>query len=162
MSSLKWATLKLLERVPELYNSSIFDPFGYKVDGHIIREAIREVYPSASLAGNDNPGARDVTTKLSWEHFPEIDWVVTEPIFTLSGITAEHALKYAKQGVALFMSLSFLEPTYDRQYWLENHPPSSILVLPRIYKDRSITNAWFIWIKHPDHNFGNIQIVRKP
>lgn len=67
-------------------------------------------------------------------------------------------------GVAMLLRLSYLEPTKDRGHWLNDHPPTQMIVLPRISftgdgKTDSVTCAWMIWHKQGK---GTITIERNP
>jgi hypothetical protein len=52
----------------------------------------------------------------------------------------------------MLLRLSYLEPTEDRGAWLNSHPPTDLIVLPRISftgngKTDSVTCAWIVWRK---------------
>lgn len=79
-----------------------------------------------------------------------IDRVVTNPPFSDALAIAQQAIENAAEAVALFLRLSFLEPTDDRGPWLSEHPPDDLIVLPRISftgdgKTDSVTCGWIIW-----------------
>jgi len=83
-----------------------------------------------------------------------IDYVVTNPPFVAAMPILKRAYERAGCGVAMFLRLSFLEPTIDGDYprgaWLAQHPPDDLIVLPRISftgdgATDSVTCAWMIW-----------------
>jgi hypothetical protein len=84
-----------------------------------------------------------------------IDWVVTNPPYTMPTCLhiVQNAFKFARLGVAMLLRLTFLEPTskiHPRGPWLAEHPPTSIIVMPRHSyannkKTDSVTTAWMIW-----------------
>lgn len=97
-----------------------------------------------------------------------VDWVITNPPFSVAFPIVKNAYSKAKVGCAFLLRLSFLEPTYDRGEWLDRHPPQRLLVLPRISftgdgKTDSVTCAWMIWLKPRDGfiNIGTIGVMPK-
>lgn len=98
----------------------------------------------------------DATKAQSWEEFGREQpggfryfWTVTNPPFNL----AEQIVPLAvarNLPVAMILRLSWLEPTEGRQRFLERHPPSRLIVLPRhdwrgSGSTDSVTSAWMIW-----------------
>lgn len=91
----------------------------------------------------------------------EIDWVVTNPPFTLAIEILEQALKYATVGVAMHLRASIHEvlKTGIRRTWMRQHTPTGVLWLPRFAYQRSPTTGkwttdsvcacWVIWLKDP-------------
>jgi hypothetical protein len=50
--------------------------------------------------------------------------------------------------------MSYLEPVENRGVWLNEHPPTTLIVLPRISftgdgKTDNVTCAWMVWRKDP-------------
>jgi hypothetical protein len=97
-----------------------------------------------------------MTLESSWKNIVsckiDIQWTVTNPPFNKAIEILQYAFKYSTHGVAFFMRLSFLEPTKDRTPFLLAHPPTQIIVMPRVSftgdgKTDSVTCAWFIWEK---------------
>jgi hypothetical protein len=81
------------------------------------------------------------------------DWVITNPPFSDELPILENAID-AAPNVAFLARLSFLEPTEDREYFLNTHPPTQVIVLPRHSfrkNDKgekatdSVTCAWLVW-----------------
>lgn len=109
----------------------------------------------------------DATTELGWDLMVSksdgVSWVITNPPFN----RAFEILKLARRNVpnvALLLRLSFLEPTYARQDYLECNPPDSLIVLPRYSftqdgKMDSVTCAWMVWSK--EYSRKGIQVWRK-
>lgn len=82
-----------------------------------------------------------------------IEWVVTNPAFTVAFEMVQHAVETAAFGVAFLLRKTFLEPTEERGPWLAAHPPTRIIGLPR-HKFRagadstdSVSCDWMIWAK---------------
>jgi len=83
----------------------------------------------------------------------EFDWHVTNPPFSDELPILQNSLGQCAN-VAFLARLSFLEPTEDRAPFLEERPPTRIIVLPR-YSFRpndkgekatdSVTCAWLVW-----------------
>lgn len=94
----------------------------------------------------------DATVPLFWENMRALGshfWTVTNPPFNL----AEHIVPLAVGiglPVAMILRLSWLEPTDSRQRFLEKHPPSRLIVMPRHdFRGNgatdSVTSAWMVW-----------------
>ncbi len=107
---------------------------------------------------NDVDERRDATYHLNaaspaaWNTFPRVPWIVTNPPFDVAALILACALDHAIDGVAMFLRLSFLEPTEGRAHLLSRRPPTRQLVLPRISftgdgKTDNVTCAWFVWSK---------------
>jgi hypothetical protein len=84
---------------------------------------------------------------------PGIDWIVTNPPFNVAAQIVPNAFNHAVKGIAMLLRLSYLEPVEDRGAWLNSHPPSDLIVLPRISftgdgKTDSVTCAWMVWRKN--------------
>ncbi len=83
----------------------------------------------------------------------EFDWQVANPPFSDELPILENALDQSPN-VAFLARLSFLEPTEDREHFLQTNPPQQVIVLPR-YSFRlndegkkqtdSVTCAWLVW-----------------
>lgn len=96
---------------------------------------------------------------LDGEHFPSVDWVVTNPPFNEAMAILRCAVLFAKVGVAFLLRKTFLEPTGTatkpgRGPWLQEHPPTHVIGLPR-YAFRgagsdSVSCDWMIWKREPD------------
>lgn len=89
----------------------------------------------------------------NWDYGAKIDWVVTNPPFNLAAEIVPLAYQAASEGMAMLLRLSYLEPVKNRGEWLNKHPPTTLIVLPRISftgngKTDSVTCAWMIWDKH--------------
>ena len=102
----------------------------------------------------------------NWNELPNPSWVITNPPFILVDRVIPLAYQKASIGLATLLRLSFLEPTYGRQDFLVQHPPTMIIVLPRISftgdgKTDSVTTAWFVWLKSQPWAAQRIKIVPK-
>ncbi|CAB1103776.1 unnamed protein product [Ectocarpus sp. CCAP 1310/34] len=59
------------------------------------------------------------------------DWVVSSPPYEGALAFVKAALTVAKEGVALKLPLSFLEPCADRAVWLQANPPALCMMMSR-------------------------------
>lgn len=75
----------------------------------------------------------DATLKESWNQFPEIDWVVTNPPFVHAPIILPLAYEKAKSGVISLLRLSYLEPCANRAAWLKNIRLLNYLLLALVH-----------------------------
>lgn len=124
-------------------------------------------------------GIRTMTNDMDWSknadfHFQagipaswpdeQFDFVITNPPFSSAYPITTTAYTKARIGIAMLLRLSFLEPTYDRQDWLDRNPPNLLIVLPRISftgdgKTDSVTVAWMVWNKLDSNQ--RIAIIKK-
>ncbi len=147
------ATEILLKHVP--LSGIIFEPC---VGDHAIARVVKR---RGKLYTNDIDKTRDSWFQLdaaksnSWEdHFAAIaaDWVVTNPPFNVAAQIVPLAFEHAREGIAMLLRLSYLEPVENRGAWLNEHPPTTLIVLPRISftgngKTDNVTVAWMVWSK---------------
>lgn len=109
---------------------------------------------------NDTDGrsdlALDATREDCWRSFPRTAWVITNPPFNRAAeivrLAHEFTLRQSLGGVAMLLRLSFLEPCDNRGDWLSLHPPTDVIVLPRISftgdgRTDNVTCAWLVWRK---------------
>lgn len=168
-----YMTRALLARLPSLRGLRVLEPC--VGDGAIVRQLPQ----SADVVTNDivprgdwlPDFLLDATHLGSWKAFARpqpIDLVITNPPFEYAFEIVQHAVTYAKRGVALLLRLTFLEPTEDRGPWLAVHPPERVIVLPRHDfrgngSTDSVTSAWMLWSTDRDQPLGpkGIQVVSK-
>lgn len=172
------ATHILLQRVP--INGLVYEPC-------VGEAAISKVLASSStreIVTNDiDPNVPadfhlDATKRSSWNRFGrEPDWSVSNPEFNIAHQLVPIAFDWSKVGIAKLLRITWLEPTEDRQprgEWLARHPPSHLIVLPRLSfktviriedgKEKkstvdTATCAWYVWYKKPTAQ--TIEIVTK-
>jgi len=125
-------------------------------DGSLLG-ALKEQWPQSSYTTNDIDSARranshrDAADPTQWP----VPWVtrwhltITNPPFSQAQAIIDNARRHSDVVIAL-VRLSFLEPTKSRGAWLQQWPPSSILVTPRWSftangKSDSVTTAWCVW-----------------
>lgn len=92
----------------------------------------------------------DATDKRWWNTLPQYDWIVTNPPFSVAHKILPLACEHARDGVAMLLRLTYLEPCEGRALWLSINPPHRLIVLPRISftgdgATDSVTCAWFVW-----------------
>lgn len=155
---------------PPHYVAALFDtiePWGVVYEpcagDDAIARLVRPLSAVARVRTNDVDDARpsqthwDATDADAW--VVPADWVITNAPFAQVFPIAQHAVATAAH-VALLVRLSFFEPTKGqpgrpgRGSWLEAHPPTSVIVLPR-YSFRlrdngsvgcdTTTCAWAVW-----------------
>jgi hypothetical protein len=106
----------------------------------------------------------DVTLRERWEKIGMADWVVSNPPFNVAADIIPLAYEFAREGIAMLLRLSFLEPVENRGAWLNQHPPTDLIVLPRISftgngKTDSVTCAWMVWERG---KIGTIKVAENP
>lgn len=102
----------------------------------------------------------DATNGQFWETFGRVhirpDWVVTNLPYNIAIKILPLALHFSRLGVATILPKSFDEPTEERGEWLNAHPWTRKICLPR-HSFRgtgspSMASDWFIWEKTPDRS----------
>jgi hypothetical protein len=164
----QWATRVLLEELPIRGMGdmvTILEPC--HGEGAITRELLSAGH---QVQTNDVNPSTDADTHLDAAYGPNWrkwypHWVITNPPFIKAREIFRHAYDHAKEGVALLLRLSFLEPTDDRGELLWRLPPDELIVLPRISftgdgNTDSVTCAWMIW--HKQYQRRRIQVIPKP
>lgn len=156
----EWATRELLSRVT--IRGTVFEPC--VGDGAISRVLVddRTFVYTGDIDDKWKPMiCGDAQERQTWREAENIisdgveggiDWVVTNPPFNAAAVIVPTAFEYARKGIAMLLRLSFLEPVEDRGGWLNRHPPTVLIVLPRISftnngKTDSVTCAWMVWRK---------------
>ena len=92
----------------------------------------------------------DATDSTQWKG--DADWIVSNPPFNQAAQIVPLAYDHAGFGIAMLLRLSYLEPCKNRALWLREHPPTTLIVLPRISftgngKTDNVTCAWMVWNK---------------
>lgn len=147
-----WATDELLKHV-SVYGEVVECCAG---NGDISKALLRHAAISVVIENDIDP-SRHTLFKFdaagAWpEGFGLRDWVVTNPPFSDAARIVERAYNHSRIGSAMLLRLSFLEPVENRGAWLNQHPPTTLIVLPRISftgdgKTDSVTCAWMVWDK---------------
>ena len=97
----------------------------------------------------------DATKDALWTRYSgNVSWVISNPPFKSAPTIVKKAYHTARDGIAMLLRLTFLEPCQNRGDFLSQHPPN-LIVLPRhsFTGDGgvdSVTCAWFYWIKGQD------------
>ncbi|MBG1268321.1 hypothetical protein [Nostoc sp. WHI] len=154
-----WFTTELLRRV------KLSGVIGEPCVGHGAIASLLRAWPDTQrIWTNDidvHKGADyhyDATLTESWDKFSECDWICTNPPYVeFAAPIIKNAYQKARIGVAAFLLTSFLEPCDDRADFLQQHPPSLVLILPRFCfrKDKrgtrwatdNVTISCFVWDK---------------
>lgn len=154
----EWATMELLRRVP--VRGQVFECC-------VGNAAIQAVIVSRFERVTDRLWNNDITQSIqnldfqldasdsaNWESrwADRFDWIITNPPFSHAAQIVPLAYQHARVGIAMLLRLSFLEPVENRGAWLNQHPPTTLIVLPRISftndgRTDSVTAAWFVWDK---------------
>jgi hypothetical protein len=102
-------------------------------------------------------------TDVRWWMNQTCNWVVTNPPFNVAAKILPLAFERAFNGVAMLLRLSYLEPCAGRGRWLVKHPPTRLIVLPRISftgdgKTDNVTCAWYVWERN-DYGQQSLEVV---
>lgn len=155
-----------------VHNETILEPCAG--DGAIVA-TIRNRYPQSTIFAieiDDSHGSKLETSgatkitiadylKIADKTFPAIDWIITNPPFSLAQEFIEKSLKIAQKGVIMLLRLNFLGSQKRHDFWVKN-PPSKIMVLSKRpsftgHGTDSQEYAWFIWDKLSHEN--PIQVI---
>lgn len=114
----------------------------------------------------------DARRAESWRTFERrgpLDVIGTNPTFEDTFDIAVHAYEACRRALVLLQRITWIEPTDDRGEWLELHPPTAVIVMPR-WNFRTVDGkggsdsappAWFIWAKDLQVCVPGIHIVSK-
>ena len=119
----------------------------YHEDGELITNDIDK-----SVDASGHQDAIELLKDLNDDYENHPDWIITNPPFNLAHQIVPLAYNCAKQGIIMLLRLSWLEPCRNRCDFLKAHPPTKLIVCPRVSftgdgKSDSCTCAWFIWDK---------------
>lgn len=138
----------------------VFEPCaGESAISRVLRKDSRvtQVIESDLTWGEDVP--RDATTDEFWQHWTErskVDWVVTNPPFSLAPKILPKAWANATLGCSILLRISYIEPTDNRAKFhknLSDHLRYITPVNPRVKFRKDVTGtdnatcAWFVWDK---------------
>jgi hypothetical protein len=152
------ATQALLDYMGERISGVVWEPCcGQDWIGRVVRK-----HPGVErviLTDVDPDSAREEHCDFLQCIFPtEDDWIVTNWPYSIpyNGGTATAsdftriALKQHDRGLAALYRLSWLEPCKEREDIFREHPPTDVLMLPRVHYinapgSNNMTSAWVIW-----------------
>ena len=148
-----WMTRSLLYHYPAIKGAVVLEPCAG--DGAITRVLLDHgciVGENDIDPRHERESTADATSALFWRSLPfRPEWVITNPPFAVAFPILQHAYEHAETGVAFLLRKTFLEPTDERGPWLQAHPPTRLVCLPR-YSFRgtgsdSVSCDWMIWEK---------------
>jgi len=98
------------------------------------------------------------------EVIPKVDWIISNPPYTLAHEFVPLAYQKVRKGLVLLLRLTYLEPCKNRRDWLSENPPNQILITRRIKfvgnSTDNVTTAWFCWYKGTNTEIKNpIQFI---
>lgn len=151
-----WATEELVRSIA-LHRCTVLEPCcGDGAIASVLSQNARRVSTNDIDPQRPAQTHADASVNGYWDSLPERhQWVVTNPPFSLAPLIVPRALSHATIGIAMLLRLSFLEPVANRVDFLATHPPTGMIVLPRISftgdgKTDSVTCAWMIWEHYGD------------
>ena len=149
----------LADRLPHLLKTTVFEPCAGDL-------AIARFFPNV-FTNDIDPKCKtdthlDMTLRDDWffKGIPALDWVITNPPFSLAEAILPLAWTYCESGMAMLLRLSYQEPTKGRARWLKGHKKflsNMIIFNPRpIFRltdegkkaTDSVTVAWMVWRRH--------------
>lgn len=166
-----WMTRALLDRLPALNTYRVLEPC--VGNGAILRElpedadvVTNDIVPRDPILPDFLLDARQSASWLAFRKTGLLEVVITNPPFDVAFDIATRAFTAATRGLALLLRLSWLEPTEERSQWLQEHPPTRLIVLPRHDfrgngSTDSVTSAWMLWAKDATFCKPGIEIVTR-
>ena len=161
-----WATETLIERCPCISGKILECASGAGDISRLLGKHFSTVSTNDIDLARDADYHLDLSTKPGWLEIAERpDWTVTNPPFCYAPKMVPLAYEFSAVGIAMLLRITFLEPCNNRIGFLSEHPPTQLIVMPRISftgdggKDLACT-AWFIWNKqHEAENARHSSIV---
>lgn len=160
-----WMTRSLLRHVPAIKSRYVLECCsGRDAITRVLREAGCDVVTNDLDRRHSALTHMDATKPDNWPSRQDAyDWVVTNPPFKEAFEILQNAVRCTTIGVALLVRKTFLEPTRERGPWLQEHPPTIIIGLPR-YSFRgtgsdSVSCDWMVWLRKPPFRHGQTPIV---
>ena len=148
-----WATETLLKAYPGIEGDILECCSGAGDITSTLRKKFDRVVTNDIDSTRDTDYHFDLSTPIGWLGITEKpDWIVTNPPFCHAPGMVPLAYANSSVGIAMLLRLSFLEPCLNRAEFLVNHPPTQLIVLPRISftgdgGTDSMTCGWMIWDK---------------
>ena len=145
------AARRLLEAIPDIAGETVLEPCsGLDAIAAVLR--MHGCCVTTNDLDRSTPAQfhADATDPAFWTGSRRSAWVVTNPPFSCAAQIVPLAVQHATRGVAMFLRLSYLEPVRNRGAWLAAHPPTGLIVLPRISftgdgQTDTVTCAWMVW-----------------
>lgn len=152
-----WMTYALLRFHPAIRRARVLEPCsGRDAIVNVLLEYGCTVHTNDIDERHPSETHCDATRWSYWrEEAPLTQWVITNPPFSVAYELVQHAQIHARDGVALLLRKTFMEPTEDRGSWLALHPPTRVIGLPRHNfrgegSGDSVSCDWFIWERQPN------------
>ncbi len=153
----KWATEQLL-KVEEFVGLILEPACGLGAISDVIKEQLQTRVVSRDLI--DYGYGRTCDFLSDWEHFYEIDNIITNPPYVLAEQFIQKSKLIANNKIAMILKLSFLESEGRRELFADtNFPLRTVYVfrkrvqmyphgINRPKNSGTIAYAWFVWDKH--------------
>lgn len=126
-----WLTLLALTHIP--FSGTIGEPCaGNGAIASIMKEAGFSIWLNDIDTAKPADYHGDATRPDHWATLPQADWIFSNPPYSdLSAPIVQNAYQHARQGVVMVLRLNWFEVCADRVKFLQHHPPTLILNVPR-------------------------------
>lgn len=137
-----WLTLLALKYIP--FSDTIGEPCaGHGAIASIMAAAGFRVWCNDIDLAKPADYHSDATNARHWESLPDADWIVSNPPYgRLASPIVQNAYNHAQKGVAMVLRLNWLEVCDDRDKFLKQHPPTTIINVPRFCYTKSAKGKW--------------------
>lgn len=137
-----WLTLLALKHIP--FSGMIGEPCaGHGAISSIMSAAGFNVWCNDIDLAKPADYHSDAKNPKHWETLPRADWIFSNPPYSdLSAPIVQNAYHHARVGVAMILRLNWFEVCADRVRFLQEHPPTLIINVPRFCYTRSAKGKW--------------------
>jgi hypothetical protein len=137
-----WLTLLALSHIP--FSGMIGEPCaGHGAISSILKATGFNVWLNDIDLVKPTDYHSDAAKSEHWATLPDADWIISNPPYgRLAAPIVQNAYHHARKGIAMVLRLNWLEVCDDRVDFLRQHPPTTILNVPRFCYRRSTKGKW--------------------
>ena len=137
-----WLTLLALNHIP--FSGMISEPCaGHGAIASIIKAAGFDIWLNDIDLNKPADFHSDATKPEHWATLPDADWIISNPPYgKLAAPIVQNAYHHAKIGIVMVLRLNWLEVCDDRADFLRQHPPTTIINVPRFCYRKLAKGKW--------------------
>jgi hypothetical protein len=137
-----WLTLLALKYIP--FSGTIGEPCaGHGAIATIMKAAGFHIWVNDIDLAKSADYHGDATKAGHWETLPDADWITSNPPYgKLAAPIVHFACNHAREGIVMVLRLNWLEVCDDRVNFLKQHPPTTIINVPRFCYTKSAKGKW--------------------
>jgi len=137
-----WLTLLALSHIP--FSGMIGEPCaGHGAISSILKATGFNVWLNDIDLVKPTDYHSDAAKSEHWATLPDADWIISNPPYgRLAAPIVQNAYHHAQKGIAMVLRLNWLEVCDDRVDFLRQHPPTTIINVPRFCYTKSSKGRW--------------------